>query len=61
LRRMSLNVGSSLSVLAGRCEAALFVPGRRRMEGLEALEYLYRWRRVCVAAAPLRALTATGG
>jgi hypothetical protein len=26
------------------------------MEGLEALEYLYRWRRVCVAAAPLKAL-----
>jgi hypothetical protein len=38
--------------------AALFVPGGRRMEGLEALEYLYRWRRVCVAAAPLRALAA---
>jgi len=96
---MSLDVGSSLSVLAGRCEAAvrvlvpslvavwsgvyvhvlylggvvgpwgylaaaaaalaaLFVPGGRRMEGLEALEYLYRWRRVCVAAVPLKALAA---
>jgi hypothetical protein len=96
---MSLDVGSSLPVLAGRCEAAvrvlvpslvavwggvyvhvlylggvvgpwgylaaaaaalaaLFVPGGRRMEGLEALEYLYRRRRVCVAAAPLRALAA---
>jgi hypothetical protein len=99
LRGMSLDVGSSLPVLAGRCGAAvrvlvpslaavwggvyvhvlylggvvgpwgylaaaaaalaaLFVPGGRRMEGLEALEYLYRWRRVCVAAAPLRALAA---
>jgi len=38
--------------------ATFFVPGGRRMEGLEALEYLYRWRRVCVAAAPLRALAA---
>jgi hypothetical protein len=96
---MSLDVGSSLPVLAGRCGAAvkvlvpslvavwgglyvhvlylggvvgpwgylaaaaaalaaLFVPGGRRMEGLEALEYLYRWRRVCVAAPPLRALAA---
>jgi hypothetical protein len=93
---MSLDVGSSLLVLAGRCGAAvrvlvpslvavwggvylhvlylgrvvgpwgylaaaaalaaLFMPGRRRMEGLETLEYLYRWRRVCVAAAPLKAL-----
>jgi hypothetical protein len=94
---MSLDAGSSLPVLAGRCEAvvrvlvpslvavwggvyvhvlylggvvgpwgylaaaaaalaALFVPGGRRMEGLEALEYLYMWRRVCVAAAPLRSL-----
>jgi hypothetical protein len=89
---MSLDVGSSLPVLAGRCgaalrvlvpglaavwggvyvhvlylggvvgpwgylaAAALFVPGGRRVEGLEALEYLYRWRCVCVAAAPLRSL-----
>ena len=97
MRRMSLNVGSTLPVLAVRCEAAvrvlvpslvavgggvyvhvlylggvvgpwgylaaaaaalaaLFLPGGRRVEGLEALEYLYRWRRVCVAAAPLKAL-----
>jgi len=97
LRRMSLDVGSSLPVLAGRCVAevrvlvpglvavwggvyvhvlylggivgpwdylaaaaaalaALFVPGGGRMEGPEALEYLYKWRRVCVAAVPLRSL-----
>jgi hypothetical protein len=47
-----------VGLLGGRAAAlaALFVPGGRRMEGLEALEYLYRWRRVCVAAAPLKAL-----
>ncbi len=39
--------------------ATLFVPSGRPKEGLEALEFLYRWRRVCIAAAPLRVLAAT--
>ncbi len=42
--------------VAAAAAAILFMPGGGQREGLEALEFLYRWRRVCIAAAPLRAL-----